>query len=87
MSAAGPTGLTAAYDLAQRGFSVTIYEAKDQLGGMLRYGIPNYRLPDNALDKDIDYILAHGIEVVTGVRVGTDVTLDELLAEHTTPWS
>jgi len=74
----GPAGLTAAHDLADRGFQVTIYEAKERLGGMLRYGIPNYRLPDNALDKDIDHILAHGIKVVTGVRVGTDVTLDEL---------
>ena len=79
----GPTGLTVASDLAQRGFQVTIYEAKDRLGGMLRYGIPNYRLPDNALDKDIDHILALGIEVVTGVRVGTDITLDDLLASHT----
>jgi formate dehydrogenase beta subunit len=79
----GPTGLTVAYDLARRGFQVTIYEAKDRLGGMLRYGIPNYRLPDYALDKDIDHILAHGIEVVTGVRIGTDIILDELLASHT----
>jgi NADPH-dependent glutamate synthase beta subunit-like oxidoreductase len=79
----GPAGLTVASDLAQRGFQVTIYEAKDRLGGMLRYGIPNYRLPDYALDKDIDHILGLGIDVVTGVRIGTDVTLDELLADHT----
>ncbi|NTU71331.1 MAG: FAD-dependent oxidoreductase [Coriobacteriia bacterium] len=79
----GPAGLTAAFDLAQRGFQVTIYEAKDRLGGMLRYGIPNYRLPDNALDKDINYILAHGVTVETGVKVGTDITLDELRAKHT----
>ncbi len=79
----GPTGLTVASDLAQRGFQVTIYEAKERLGGMLRYGIPNYRLPDYALDKDIDHILSLGIEVVTGVRIGADMTLDDLLAEHT----
>jgi NADPH-dependent glutamate synthase beta subunit-like oxidoreductase len=79
----GPTGLTAAADLAQRGFQVTIYEAKDRLGGMMRYGIPNYRLPDNALDKDINFILGHGVRAVTGTRIGEDVTLDELLAEHT----
>ena len=79
----GPAGLTAAFDLAERGFPVTIYEGKDRLGGMLRYGIPNYRLPDNALDKDIDYILSHGIQVETGVRIGTDMTLDELREKHT----
>lgn len=77
----GPAGLTAAHDLAQRGFSVTIIEEKERLGGMLRSGIPNYRLPDNALDKDIDYILSLGIEVRTGVRVGRDVTLDSLREE------
>jgi NADPH-dependent glutamate synthase beta subunit-like oxidoreductase len=77
----GPAGLTAAHDLANLGFSVTIIEAKERLGGMLRYGIPNYRLPDYALDRDIDYILGRGVEVRAGVRVGTDVTLDELAAE------
>lgn len=74
----GPAGLTAAHDLAARGLSVTIYEGKPKLGGMLRYGIPNYRLPDAALDKDIAYILGKGVEVVTGVQVGTDVTLESL---------
>jgi len=78
----GPAGLTAAFDLAERGFPVTIYEAKERLGGMLRYGIPNYRLPDNALDRDIDYILSHGIKVVTGVRIGADVSLEELRGEN-----
>ena len=78
----GPAGLTAAHDLAQRGFSVTIYESKPSLGGMLRYGIPNYRLPDYALDRDIDYILSLGIEVETGVRIGEDMTIDELRGKH-----
>lgn len=78
----GPTGLTAAHDLANLGFSVTIFDAKEKLGGMLRYGIPNYRLPDKALDRDIDYILGRGVDVRTGVKVGTDITLDELTDEY-----
>lgn len=78
----GPAGLTASHDLAARGVRVTLYEAKPRLGGMLRYGIPNYRLPDGALDRDIDYILGKGVEVVTGARVGTEVTLAELRAGH-----
>ena len=78
----GPAGLTAAHDLAQRGFGVTIYEEKPRLGGMLRYGIPGYRLPDTALDNDIGYILSHGVKVETGMRVGRDITLDELLKCH-----
>ena len=78
----GPAGLTAAYDLAMAGFSVTIYDAKEKLGGMLRYGIPNYRLPDYALDKDIDFILELGITAETGVAVGTDVRLAELRERH-----
>lgn len=78
----GPAGLTAAYDLALAGFDVTIYESKPKLGGMLRYGIPNYRLPDYALDRDIDYILSLGITTRTGVAVGSDVTIAELRDQH-----
>jgi formate dehydrogenase beta subunit len=74
----GPAGLTAAYDLAKLGFGVTLFEEKPRLGGMLRYGIPNYRLPDPALDKDIAHILSLGIKAKTGVRIGRDVTLEEL---------
>lgn len=78
----GPAGLTAAHNLAQRGLSVTVYESQPKLGGMLRYGIPNYRLPDYALDRDIDHILSLGIEARTDVRVGEDVTVDELRKKH-----
>jgi formate dehydrogenase beta subunit len=78
----GPAGLTAAYDLAMAGFSVTIYDDKPKLGGMLRYGIPNYRLPDYALDRDIEYILELGIKVEAGVKIGTDITLAELRERH-----
>lgn len=77
----GPAGLTAAHDLAQAGVGVTLFDEKPRLGGMLRYGIPNYRLPDGALDRDISHILSLGIEQRTGVRVGRDVTLTQLLEE------
>ncbi|MDO9107617.1 MAG: FAD-dependent oxidoreductase [Coriobacteriia bacterium] len=78
----GPAGLTAAHDLAALGLSVSIYEDKPRLGGMLRYGIPNYRLPDYALDRDIEYVLSHGIEAHTGVRIGRDITIEELSAQY-----
>lgn len=78
----GPAGLTAAHDLATEGFSVTLIEEHERLGGMLRYGIPSYRLPDTALDRDIDHILSLGIETRTGVRVGRDVSLEQLSGEY-----
>ena len=69
----GPAGLTAAYFLALRGFSVTVFERRRRLGGMLRYGIPAYRLPDADLDRDIDVILSTGVKVEFGVDVGRDI--------------
>ena len=65
----GPAGLTAASDLALLGYGVTLFEAQPRLGGMLRYGIPSYRLPDDVLDKEIQYILDLGVEAKTGTRV------------------
>jgi len=62
----GPAGLTTAYQLARLGYPVTLYEAGDELGGVLRTGIPAYRLPREVLDREIDYILGHGISVHTG---------------------
>ncbi len=76
----GPAGLTVAYYLRLKGYQVTIFEALDQLGGMLRVGIPDYRLPPHILDQEIAHILDHGIEVQTGVRLGQDVDLDQLKA-------
>ena len=78
----GPGGLSAAYYLALMGHQVTVYEKRRQLGGMLRYGIPDYRFPRKLLDGEIASILSLGIEVRTGVNVGTDVTFDQLKAEH-----
>ena len=77
----GPAGLTAAYYLAKRGYGVTIIEAQPKLGGMLRYGIPDYRLTPETLDKEIKYITGHGVDVRTGTRLGTDITLDDLKAQ------
>ena len=71
----GPGGLSAAYYLALMGHSVTVYEKRKALGGMLRYGIPDYRFPRTLLDTEIASILSLGIVVHTGVNVGVDITL------------
>ena len=68
----GPAGLTAAYFLALKGFEVTVFEKRSRLGGMLRYGIPAYRLPDKDLDWDIEVILSLGVKIEYGVIVGKD---------------
>ena len=78
----GPGGLSAAYYLALMGHSVTVYEKRKALGGMLRYGIPDYRFPRKLLDAEIASILSLGIEVRTEITVGTDVTLDQLKQEY-----
>jgi len=77
----GPAGLSAAYYLCLHGHSPTILEAMPELGGMLRYGIPEYRLPKKVLDWEIEGILGLGVEVRTGVRWGKDFTLDSLRGE------
>lgn len=74
----GPGGLSAAYYLALMGHKVTVYEKRKLLGGMLRYGIPSYRFPREKLDAEIASILSLGIEVHTGVDVGSSITFDEL---------
>lgn len=75
---AGPGGLSAAYFLALEGHHVTLFEAQEAAGGMLRYGIPPYRLPDDILDAEVADILALGVELHLNKRLGTDFTLDEL---------
>jgi len=77
----GPAGLTVAYYLRLKGYPVTLFEMFDKLGGMLRVGIPDYRLPADILDNEIDYLIRHGIETRTGVRFGKDFTLADLRAE------
>ena len=78
----GPSGLTAAYYLTRMGHSVTVFEQREKLGGMLRYGIPDYRLPPDVLDHDIDYILATGAEIRTGVCIGRDVQVADLQRDY-----
>jgi heterodisulfide reductase subunit A-like polyferredoxin len=71
----GPAGLTAAADLALAGYGVTLFEKQPYLGGMLRYGIPGYRLPKDVLDKEIQYILDLGVEARTGTSVADPASL------------
>lgn len=78
----GPGGLSAAYYLALMGHKVTIFEQRKQLGGMLRYGIPNYRFPRKKLDEEIDSILSTGIEVKKNISVGKDISFDEITKEY-----
>jgi heterodisulfide reductase subunit A-like polyferredoxin len=79
---AGPAGLTVASDLADRGFAVTVYEAQPAAGGMLRYGIPEYRLPKKVLDHEIELIRRKGVRFVFDCRVGKDITLDQLRKDN-----
>ena len=74
----GPGGLTAAYFLSQMGHKVTVYEQRPKLGGMLRYGIPDYRLPHDVLERDIEHILTTGINVITDVSIGKDVSMEDI---------
>jgi heterodisulfide reductase subunit A-like polyferredoxin len=71
----GPAGLTVAADLALEGYGITLFETQPHLGGMLRYGIPDYRLPEDVLDREIQYILDLGVEAKTGERVADPKSL------------
>src|SRR5438876_2669113 len=79
---AGPTGLSAAYYLARRGYKVTIFDAMPVAGGMMAVGIPDYRLPRTELQRDIDAISDLGVELRLNTAIGRDVTLDELQASY-----
>lgn len=80
---AGPAGLTCAYFLAQMGHQVTIYERQKALGGMLRYGIPNYRFPKERLDQDLRAVLSAGnIKVKYNTMVGEDISVQEIRQNH-----
>ncbi len=80
---AGPSGMTAAYFLALMGHAVDVYEEHDKAGGMLRYGIPQYRLPKERLDQDINAIVSAGdITMHYNTKIGRDITFEELRKEH-----
>jgi len=74
----GPSGLSAAHYLALMGYDCTIFEKLTKAGGMMRFGIPEYRLPYDQIDKDIDYILSLGVKIKFNVTVGKDITLSHL---------
>lgn len=78
----GPSGLSAAYYLALTGYECTIFEKLPEAGGMMRYGIPEYRLPYDQIDKDINYILSLGVDIKYNVNIGTDITLDKLNKDY-----
>ncbi|MBT8047878.1 MAG: FAD-dependent oxidoreductase [Xanthomonadales bacterium] len=79
---AGPSGLSFAYQMARRGYRVTVYDAREKAGGMLRYGVPDYRLPQQVLDAEIQKIVDLGVELRLNTRVGTDISLEELRSRH-----
>ena len=78
----GPGGLTAAYDLSLKGHRVTIVDAMPQMGGMLRYGIPEYRLPKKVLDEEIAEIASLGVEMKNNFRIGVDATFEEFKSRY-----
>jgi glutamate synthase (NADPH/NADH) small chain len=78
----GPCGLTAAGELAKRGHQVTVYEALHKPGGVLVYGIPEFRLPNKVIDAEVDRLREMGVEIVCNVVVGRTFTIDELLNEE-----
>ncbi|MBQ6898085.1 MAG: FAD-dependent oxidoreductase [Clostridia bacterium] len=78
----GPAGLSAAFRLIQSGHAVTIYDKMPKMGGMLRYGIPEYRLPKKVLDTEIAEIASLGIKMINNCTVGKDITLDEIKERH-----
>jgi heterodisulfide reductase subunit A-like polyferredoxin len=79
---AGPAGLAAAYRLALKGFKVKMFESTSKPGGMLWWGIPDYRLPKDVLTAEVDYLLAHGVEIEYDKTVGKDLALEDLKKEY-----
>ena len=78
----GPAGLTCAGDLARKGYDVTVFEALHQVGGVLVYGIPEFRLPKAIVQKEVDGLKAMGVKVETNTVVGRTITIDELMEEY-----
>lgn len=79
---AGPGGLSAAYQLRRMGYGVIIFDSNEKPGGMMRYGIPSYRLPKEILDSEINRISTMGVEFTMGVKVGEDISWDSLTSKH-----
>lgn len=79
---AGPSGLSFAYQMSRRGYRVSVYDAREKPGGMLRYGVPDFRLPQEVLDAEIERILDLGIELELDCKIGADVSLVDLRTRH-----
>jgi glutamate synthase (NADPH/NADH) small chain len=79
---AGPAGMTAAFDLARKGHQVTVYEAESRAGGMTRYGIPEYRLPYDTIQREIDLIQSMGVKIHYNTHVGTDIEMQQLKQDN-----
>ncbi|OGT90427.1 MAG: hypothetical protein A2286_10845 [Gammaproteobacteria bacterium RIFOXYA12_FULL_61_12] len=78
----GPSGLSAAYQMARRGYQVTMFESFEKAGGMLRYGIPNYRLPEAVLDGEIQKILDLGVELKCNTKIGVDISFEKIREDY-----
>ncbi|MBR6258474.1 MAG: glutamate synthase subunit beta [Lachnospiraceae bacterium] len=78
----GPSGLAAAVMLNRRGHNVTVYERSDRIGGLLRYGIPNMKLEKNVIDRRVELMKKEGVEFITGVNVGVDITAEDLKKKY-----
>lgn len=78
----GPSGLSCAYQLARRGYPVTVFESEEKPGGMLRNGIPDYRLPEDVLDAEIQNVVDLGVELKCGVRIGADISWDDVKKDY-----
>ena len=79
---AGPAGLTAAFDLVKKGHEVNVFEALDRPGGMTRYGIPEYRLPYDRLDADVEVIASLGVNIQYNTRIGSDIIMADLERDY-----
>ena len=78
----GPSGLTCAADLALMGYRVDIYESLHETGGVLRYGIPEFRLPKDIVDREVEYVRQLGVRIITNAVIGMSITLEELLGSE-----
>ena len=79
---AGPAGIGCAFYLSKQGYRVSLFEAQPEIGGLLRYGIPDYRLPKKILSEELDLTLGSTLEIHKGVSVGIDISWDEIISEY-----
>ncbi|MBK5261598.1 MAG: FAD-dependent oxidoreductase, partial [Peptostreptococcaceae bacterium] len=78
----GPMGISAAFFLARKGYHITIYEEMPKLGGMLRYGIPEYRLPNEIIDQEVEMIEHLGVKIITSTKIGIDIPFEKIKKDN-----